>query len=68
MSIHSILLVRRFFGKTGSNAKLKEKRKKRRGEEKMRNWDSLSGNRSQSGNGLLHLINIAWGELEHRGD
>ena len=34
MSIHSILLVRRFSGKTGSNAKLKEKRKKeeRRGE------------------------------------
>jgi len=69
------VVVRRFLGKKGSRTQRGEERRgeerrgeERRGEEKMRKGDSLGDNGSQGGNGLLHLIHIAWGELEHRGN
>ena len=35
---------------------------------KKQDWVSLVKDGSQGGNGLLHLIHIPSGELEHRGD
>jgi len=52
----SLNFIRRFLGKTGGRTESRKRRE--RGENGK--GDSLSGNGSEGGNGLLHLVNIAW--------
>jgi len=49
-------------------ADIYSRRRRRRREEQRKYTVSLLDDRSQGGNGLLHLIDVTSGELEHRRD